>query len=280
MSEGEYKGIVWVEDVLKDLVSSTLLKLQQDPAKLTRLVKRRSQDDSDEILNYLATHEVLVRLGFAREPWETPQVTITLATDTEADRFLGDELSMRDRELGPEATLDMDVFEEAPTLPFDLAYTDLSGEPFPDAGRVRIDNEIFVYNSNSGSVLRVTGRAATGTARDVHLAGARIAARKLERDVGVHVLTTYRIDVLADNANVVLWLQTLLKVVLLLSQDKLIEEGLSEFKMSSSDYAPRPQFYPQLLYLRTLMLTSRVELSVPQELVEILELEQNPTVTI
>ncbi len=276
----EYAGLVFPEDILQREIDSGLKAIQQDEELFKRLVQRKNDAMRDELLNYLTQHEVMVRLGFAREAFEQPQITITLSGDSD-ERFLGDELFVRDRTLDATAKLGTAIVAGA-VPPFTVQYNTLTGGPLPAQSRIRIGGEDFTYDSvsvatSTTGTLSIVGRGVGRSPKQAHALDDVINVQRLERELGVHSKVSYRLDILSDNANVVLWLQALVKAILLLKQDVFTEEGFSEFSMGGTDYAPRPSWYPATIYNRTIVYNFRIEVPFPADLAEVLKVELNPT---
>lgn len=265
------------ERVLRAIVQQGLTLVQQDPVLLKMIIQEEVDPSmQDEILNYLTQREVAVRLGFAHEPWETPQISIVLASESE-QRFLGDEQALYDVILSESAQLAAGL-ALATNPPFDLPITNVIGV-IPAKGRIQIDGEQLTYDSQTPTSLHVAGRHVRRTTQAAHAVGAPIKFLQLHKDIGSDAISNYRLDVLADNADVVLWLQAFVKSVLFLRWDDLDDAGFGEMQISGSDFMPRPQFYPMHVYMRSLSFQARYGQWVPQSLVEALSLETFPTIT-
>jgi hypothetical protein len=249
--------------------------LQQNQVLLQRLIQRYQPATQDAILNYILKNQVAVRLAFAREPWEVPQISILLASETE-QRFIGDELAVRDVQFDAEAKTASEILADQKP-PFDLSYDNLVDGPFPDQCRIKIGDEYFTYDSKTDTTLHIVARHVRRTQQVAHPIGSAISAWQMEKEIGVDQLANYRLDVLHDNADIVIFLQQVVKWVLLLNWELLDDEGFTEMQMSGSDFMPRPAFYPPMLYMRSLTLSTRISEGVPQPMVEALALETHPT---
>lgn len=272
-----YTGLPYPDDVLQKEIDIGLKTVQGNVEMMKRLLQQRTAKDQDEILNFLTRNEILVRKGFGREPYTVPQVTVTLAGETE-EQYMGDEMDMATRELLVTAKLAADIAIDDP-VPFTLQYNTLVNGPFPAAGGlIQINDEMMVYDVATVSTLHITGRKVRGSPKELHAIGDDISMKQIERYLGVHSLSTYRLDVLGDNADLVLWLQSLVKAVLLLKRARFSELGMDSIKISSTDFAPRPTIYPEFVYMRTIMVQSRIEVAFPEALAVLLNIELNPTI--
>lgn len=278
----EYTGLPAGELALRSVLADGFKAIQSDAVELAKLWKATAQPVSDEMLNYLLKNEVTVRLGFAQESFEVPQVSIVVANDTD-ERYLGDEFMIRDKTLAVSATLGTALLFERP--PFDLAYANLSGT-MPAFGVITIGDEKFLYDlvtpdedDATIGTLRIKARGVRKTPKQEHLEDDPIIWTIIEKETGYHTLTAFRIDALAMNGDLAKWIDLMIKAVLLQQSDALIEAGFSGWSVSASDFAPRPQYYPELLYMRSTMFTARFELTVAKDVDPVVSVETFPTVT-
>lgn len=272
-----YTGHTPAEMVLQAVIQGGIASLQENEIQLRRLIQRYQPETQDAILNYFLKNEIAVRLGFALEPFELPQISIVLSSETE-QRFIGDELAVRDAQFDVVANTGLAVLAQTPA-PFDLPYVNLQNGAFPDVCRIKIDNEFLTYDAVTPTDLHIVARHVRRTAQANHSQGATITAWQLEREIGVHQMASYRLDVLHANADIVIFLQQVVKWALLLSWEALDDEGFTEMQLSGSDFMPRPQFYPMFIYMRSLTLSTRISEGVPQPMVEALSLQTFPTIT-
>jgi len=280
-----YAGHTPAEMVLQSVLQGGLAALQANQSLLERLIQRYQQASRDAIFNYILKNQVAVRLAFAREPWEIPQISILLASETE-QRFIGDELAIRDTQFDVTAKTASEI-TALQEPPFDLSIDTIVDGPLPDACRIKIGNEFLAYNAVIPAVitppapakLHIVTRGIRRTAAAAYPVGSDITAWQIEKEIGVHQLSNYRMDVLHDNADIVIFLQQVVKWILLLNWEVLDDEGFTEMQMSGSDFQPRPQFYPEMLYMRSLTLSTRISEGVPQPMIEALALENYPTLT-
>jgi hypothetical protein len=268
--------IVYGEKALQVIIAEGLLAIQHDQPLIKQLIQGLDQAAQDTILNYLTTKEIDVRLGFGREPWSIPQVCITLAQESE-DNYIGDELYVEDEILQVGAQSGAAI-SHLQNTPFVLPYSNISNGPFPPVGRIQIESEHFTYDSVTANAFNIVGRRVARTHRADHPNGADISAKRLINSVGAHYQKVYRVDVIGDNADVVLWLYPIVKHVTFLKDRALDDAGFSSIKRGGTDYAARPQYYPEFVYQRTLTIEARVADATPVHLAEALSLEVFPTV--
>jgi len=273
-----YSGLPFPDDILQKEIDLGIKAVQGNVPLFKRLIQRVPAADQDAILNFLTRNEIRVIKGFGLEPYVVPQVSITLATEVE-EPYMGDEMDMATVDQSVTAKVDLPVAIDEPA-PFELFYDTIVNGPFPSGGGlIVINDEAMVYDSATGSTLHITGRSVRGTTEEPHAIGDDIIMKRLERYLGVHSLSTYRVDVVGDNGDLVLWMQALVKAILLMKRHRLSDLGFDSIKVSSSDFAPRPALYPAHVYLRAMTVQGRVEFAFPEELAVTLNVELNPTIT-
>ena len=65
--------------------------------------------------------------------------------------------------------------------------------------------------------------------------------------------TSYHLLIIAPNSELTIFLYTAVKAMFVLEQDFMIKQGIMNFQMSGTDFAPRAEFLPSPAYQRALM---------------------------
>ncbi|MHB1418294.1 MAG: hypothetical protein ACYCX4_01715 [Bacillota bacterium] len=74
---------------------------------------------------------------------------------------------------------------------------------------------------------------------------------------GSWFVSNYKATVFTENANLTVWIQTVAKWVLLVKRAWLQEQGLVEQSLSSGDFEPVPEYFPDFVYTRAVNLNAK-----------------------
>ena len=72
--------------------------------------------------------------------------------------------------------------------------------------------------------------------------------------IGAHYQVTYQLLILGSKPEIVIYLYNIVRAIVFLNMDFLIQQGFLNVKMSGSDFLPRADYLPDLAYQRTLNL--------------------------
>lgn len=94
---------------------------------------------------------------------------------------------------------------------------------------------------------------------------------------GSHFSCLVRMACWTINANLTVWLQSLVTASLLIARENLNNQGLIEQKLGATDFEPLPQFFPSLAFRRDVSLSMTLPLAVPKDFGKIENIEVTAT---
>jgi hypothetical protein len=227
------------------------------------MLARRPDAEREMIVTALQTRPGEVRVGIPLENLHDWSVIVSMAGNTPKRHTVGDELSGIDElpvattTLAAAITADEELDLPLVRVPMEVAVG--------SRGRLRIEDELAIYEKLNNGTVRLHGRGVQGTVAAAHATGTTVVFHVLSRVVGWVEGAQVRVDVLASNSLFAVNLARLLKAFLVAQQDTFDQQGLVLHEIAETDLAPRPAAWPAHLYTRTLTASLTAVLEVPVE---------------
>ena len=257
--------IYLIEDYLDTILRDGLEYLKNHIDRLDYIMKTPT-GRTDRLKSFLLNTPVNITKGYPRTPAELPCFCILLSSENDTQETLGDYDNDQNWNIVEvEETLPVIAHEGGVLPPPSL---DLPNKPLvsvesikDDTGHIIEGYQYEVTDADKGLV------AFYNSLSDGENVTVKYKYRKTSMDmVETMYESTYRIEVWAANADLVIDLYQVVKWVFLYNRDYLVTDlGLFRQKLSGADYEPAPSFFPDFVYRRAFTFWCQYSASIPFE---------------
>jgi hypothetical protein len=275
-----YGGMTFPDLDVQDVIAGAIEDLLANGTYLDRLFASRPAAERDSFKTALRNNEGRVRLDWQRDAAEDWTVHIILASS--GAMVMGGGITSPEYEeafvvTGNPGTLDADI-TAADGVVLSLAGGIPAG--LPPRGRVRLGDEVSVYEIGGGPAeILLTHRGVVSTVAAPHATGSSAVFHRLNRRIGYPEEITLNVAITALQPKMAIILTRLLAGALHRARGEFENRGYTLAKVMATDLGLRPNDWPAEFRTRTLNVQLFTELSVPEELdiVADIDITLNPT---